>query len=389
MAIRAVVSTALALSAVGLIAAGPANAAFSVVPSPNAGAGNNMLNGVSAGSTSDAWAVGTVGSGREDFGTGTLTERWNGAAWTVVPSPDTLHIDDVLNAVADLSPSNAWAVGLVKTTGVKTGSPLIVHWNGTSWQTVASPAGVSGKLRAISADSASDIWAVGDDGRGHAIAFHSNGTSWIPATLPAIGIDNLQGVKAFSPSDVWAVGGLTPSSGTSQGQTLVMHWNGSTWSVVPSANPDPNVDTFHAVDGVSTNDLWAVGQQARSTSMTGVAPGTRTLAEHWSGTRWTAVTTPNSANDNSLNGLAALTSASAFSAGTSTQPGASIPVNRTIAARWNGASWLADPSGNVGTSDNLLNGAAAIPGTHSAWAVGFRLTATTAAQTLIEQDTSG
>jgi hypothetical protein len=389
MAVRAVVRTALALSAVGLFAAGPANAAFSVVPSPNAGAGNNALNGVSAGSASDAWAVGTVGSGKEDAGIGTLTERWNGAAWSVVPSPDTLHNDDVLNGVADLTPSNAWAVGLVKTSGVKTGAPLIVHWNGTSWQTVAPPAGVTGKLRAISADRPSDLWAVGDDGRGHAIAFRSDGTSWISTTLPAVGIDNLQGVKAFSPSDVWAVGGLTPSSGTAQGHTVVMHWNGSAWSVVPSANPDPNVDTFHAVDGVASNDLWAVGQQARSTAMTGVAPGTRTLAEHWSGTRWTAVTTPNSANDDSLNGVAVLASTSAFSVGTSTQPGGSIPVNRTIAARWNGASWAGDPSGNVGTTDNLLSGAAAIPGTHSAWAVGFRLTAAGPDQTLIEQDTSG
>jgi streptogramin lyase len=48
MAVRAVVRIALALSAVGLFAAGPANAAFSVVPSPNAGAGNNALNGVGA-----------------------------------------------------------------------------------------------------------------------------------------------------------------------------------------------------------------------------------------------------------------------------------------------------------------------------------------------------
>jgi hypothetical protein len=387
MAVRAVVKTALALSAVGLLAAGPANAAFSVVPSPDAGAGNNMLNGVGAGSASDAWAVGTVGSGREDFGTGTLTERWNGAAWNVVPSPDTLHIDDVLNAVADVSPSNAWAVGGVKSIGVKTGSPLVVHWNGTSWQTVASPAGVSGKLRAVSADSASDLWAVGDDGRGHAIAFHSNGTSWISATLPAIGIDNLQGVKAFSPSDVWAVGSVIPA-GASDGRTLVMHWNGSAWSVVPSPNPDANVDILHAVDGVSTNDLWAVGQQARSMSVTGAEPGTRSLAEHWNGTRWTAVTTPNSNDENSLNGVAALASASAFAVGTKTQTAGSGLANRTIAARWNGASWVADPSGNVG-SDSLLNGGATIPGTRSAWAVGFRLTATTAAQTLIEQDTSG
>ena len=43
---------------------------------------------------------------------------------------------------------------------------------------------------------------------------------------------------------------------------------------MPSANSDPNVDILHAIDGVSSNDLWAVGQQARSEPVTGVAPGT-------------------------------------------------------------------------------------------------------------------
>jgi hypothetical protein len=388
MAVRAAVRAALALSAVGLVAAVPANAAFTVVPSPNAFSGNNTLNGVGASSASDAWAVGTLASGKDDAGIGTLTERWNGAAWSVVPSPDTLRNDDVLDAVADVSPSNAWAVGLVKTSGTKTGAPLIVHWNGTSWQTVASPAGVSGKLRAVSADSASDIWAVGDDGRGHAIAFRSDGTSWISTTLPAAGIDNLQGVKAFSPTDVWAVGSIIPA-GTADGRTLAMHWNGSSWSIVPSANPNPNVDILHAVDGIASNDLWAVGQQARSETVTGVGPGTRTLAEHWNGTRWSVAATPNTGDEDTLNGVAAIASTSAFAAGTFTQTGGPIPIDRTLAARWNGASWSADPSVSVGTTDNLLQGAAAIPGTRSAWAVGFRLTASGPDQTLIERDTSG
>jgi len=389
MGVAATVRAALALTAVGLVAAVPANAAFSVVPSPNASAGNNDLNGVDASSASDAWAVGAFGSGREDAGLGTLTEHWTGAAWSVVASPDTLRNDDVLNAVADVSPTNAWAVGSVKTSGTKTGSPLIVHWNGASWQTVASPAGVSGKLRAVSADRASDIWAVGDDGRGHAIAFRSDGTSWISTTLPAAGVDNLQGVKAFGPTDVWAVGSLVPATGMAQGRTLVMHWNGSAWSIVPSANPDANVDILHAVDGVASNDLWAVGQQARSESMTGVGPGTRTLAEHWNGTRWSVAATANTGDEDTLNGVAAITSTSAFAAGTFTQFGGPIPVDRTLAARWNGTSWAADPSASVGTTDNLLNGAAAIPGTRSAWAVGFRLTTGGGDQTLIERDSSG
>ena len=388
MAVRAVVRTALALTTVGLVAAGPANAAFSVVPSPNAFAGNNTLNGVSASSASDAWAVGTLRSGQDDAGIGTLTERWNGTAWSIVPSPDTLRNDDVLNGVADLSPSNAWAVGLIKKSGFKTGGPLIAHWNGTTWQTVASPSGVTGMLRAISADSARDIWAVGDDGHGHAIAFRSDGTSWTSSTLPAAGNDNLQGVKAFSPTDVWAVGSQI-AAGTLQGRTLVMHWNGSAWSVVPSANPDPNVDILHAIDGVSSNDLWAVGQQARSETMTGVAPGTRTLAEHWNGTRWSVAATPNTADEDSLSGVAAVASARVFLAGSVSQRGGSIPIARTLAERWTGSNWVADTSANVGATDNLLTGAAAIPGTNSAWAVGFRLTATNVDQTLIERETSG
>ena len=139
MAVRAVVRTALALTTVGLVAAGAANAAFSVVASPNAFTGNNNLNGVGANSASDAWAVGTLRAALEDAGIGTLTEHCNGTAWSVVPSPDTLHKDDELNGVADLSPSNAWAVGLVKKSDTKTGGPLMAHWNGPSWQTVAQP----------------------------------------------------------------------------------------------------------------------------------------------------------------------------------------------------------------------------------------------------------
>src|SRR5215472_10066152 len=250
MPLRSVICTALAVGVIGLAAPTAANAAFTVVPSPNAFTGNNDLNGVGASSASDAWAVGTLGGAFEDSAIGTLTEHFNGTAWAVVPSPDAIHIDDELNAVADLSPTNAWAVGLVKGAGTKTGSPLIVHWDGMSWQTVAAPAGVSGVLRAISADSASDIWAVGDDGRGHAIAFRFRGTSWSTTPLPAAGVDKLAGVKAFGPNDVWAVG-TQITTAAPQTRTLIMHWNGSAWSVVASANPNPNTDSLRAIDGTS------------------------------------------------------------------------------------------------------------------------------------------
>jgi hypothetical protein len=64
---------------------------------------------------------------REHSAIGTLTECFNGTAWTVVPRPDTVNKDDQLNAVAELSPSGAWAVGLVRPAGTRSGNPLIVE----------------------------------------------------------------------------------------------------------------------------------------------------------------------------------------------------------------------------------------------------------------------
>ena len=71
--------TALALGAFSLTAASAASA-WVETPEPNAGA----LFSVAALTDSDVWAVG--------FGYGspalTLTQHWDGSAWSVVPSPN-------------------------------------------------------------------------------------------------------------------------------------------------------------------------------------------------------------------------------------------------------------------------------------------------------------
>ena len=53
---------------------------------------------------------------------------------------------------------------------------------------------------------------------------------------PNIGTDSnlLQGVSALSSNNVWAVG-----YAGNPAQTLIEHWNGTVWSVVPSLNPTP------------------------------------------------------------------------------------------------------------------------------------------------------
>lgn len=345
-----------AVLALGAFAA-PAGVTYTVVPLPS---GGTELHGVSASSSSDAWAVGFGCCRPRNFGEGTLAEHWNGTAWSITPSQDFYRFDDVLNAVADVSPANAWAVGSLRAFASSTPTPLILHWNGSSWQGGGAPAGLTGMLRAVSGDSPGDLWAVGDDAHGHAVALRFDGTAWAQTALPAAGASGtLAGVKAFGPADVWAVGS------TAGARTLVLHWNGTAWSVVPSPNPDPNADSLLAVGGVTGNDLWAVGQQGAGT------PGTRTLAEHWNGTGWSVVASPNAGGQDTLTGVAASGPTAVAAVGSFQTSNGTAPVRQTLALEWNGTSWVIQQTPNAGNDGSQLLGAAAVPGTGTVWAAGF------------------
>lgn len=379
MSARPFVHAVLAAAIVALAIPGAAGASFTVVPSPNAPVGESILTGVRATTSTDAWAVGSSCCRPNNFGRATLTEHWDGTAWSVVPSLDTRFNDESLNAVVSLSPSNAWAVGLTKQSGYASGTPLTLHWNGTAWQQVAVPTGTAGKLLAVAASSASDVWAVGDDNHGHALVLHSTGGPWTTIPVPQFAsVMQLRGVRAYSPTDVWAVGGV----GTAE--TLTLHWNGAGWTRVASPNPDPFSNVLHAVGGWP-NDLWAVGQQARSETSTGSPPGTRTLAMRWDGSSWTATPTPNALDEDTLRGVirdagGGMTAVGYFR---SSYTGAL----RVLVERWDGTSWSVQPTRNASSSDNLLRSISRIPGSPDAWAVGFYLTPGGPTRTLVMRGT--
>jgi hypothetical protein len=130
------------------------------------------------------------------------------------------------------------------------------------------------------------------------------------------------------------------------------------------------VNVLQAVGGVASNDFWAVGHQSRNKADTGVPPGTRTLAMHWNGSSWSAVTTPNVGDNNSLSGVTATGPAAVTAVGAFEDVSGGGAVARTLGARWNGSNWATLATPNVGTADNELRSAAPIPGTHDAWVVG-------------------
>ena len=133
-----------------------------------------------------------------------------------------------------LSRSDGWAVGNSFTSsGVS--RTLILHWNGTTWTRVASPnPGAFHHLEAVTALSPRDAWAVGDyvppnSPSDKTLILHWNGIRWAKVASPTPagvrgGSLGLLGVSAHSPNDVWAVGYY--QSSTSEGTTLVLHWNG-------------------------------------------------------------------------------------------------------------------------------------------------------------------
>ena len=124
-----------------------------------------------------------------------------------VPAPQ----DNGFDGVTVLSPCDAWAVGFDQNTG-GLDQTLIEHWDGTAWTVVPSPnvAGLNNQLYAVRADSATDIWAVGESfatGADQTLILHWDGHTWAQVASPDPGgRAYLEAVRAVSPTDAWAVG---------------------------------------------------------------------------------------------------------------------------------------------------------------------------------------
>ena len=253
---------------------------WSAVPTPPLSA---SLAGVAGAAGTDVWAVGGPVSGQPG---NALIEHWDGTSWSVTPSP-ALPPGSELTGVTAPATNNAWAVGSAA------GSPdaLVEHWDGTRWSVVSSPAftGVSISNGAISADSATDVWAMGfvatSPTTSQNVSLHWDGTNWTQIPAVHLRFGGVGPVAALSPANVWAVGAGpgVPTKGFSAHPTAVIeHWDGTAWTVVPSPNPNPQGNNgLGAVAAVSANDVWATGHQLLGTFL-----------EHWNGSKWTIVAPP-------------------------------------------------------------------------------------------------
>src|SRR4029077_13216462 len=114
---------------------------------------------------------------------------------------------------------------------------------------------------------------------------------------------------------------------------LVEHFDGRRWRVVPTPVLPGALGngSFLGVAAISPADAWAVGLRS------GKRPGAFiTLAEHWDGTAWSIVASPNGANGGDLRSVAAAPGARPWAVG-DTRDGPLI-------LRWDGSRWFRVPA---------------------------------------------
>lgn len=356
----------------------PVLGTWNLVTSPNPGAEQNYLYAVSADAANDAWAVGSFSDipylGESEKA---LIEHWNGFAWSVVKSHNAQLENSGLDGIVALSPDNVWAVGYSSPHNGSNSQPLIEHWNGNLWSIVNSPVPpANSSLNAIAAASANDIWAVGSYSASissvsvqRALIEHWDGRSWkiVPGPNVGKGLNYLTGIAALSSSDVWAVGFYSSNNVVLGSQSaLIEHWNGTVWTVVSS--PYAGAESFlNGITALSPDDIWAVGFFVGNSAQSSPQEG---LVEHWNGSSWSVVASPDSAiGGSSLNAVAVLSVDDVWAVGSAENANAGVQ-GQTLIEHWNGHSWSVVDSPNAGAYSNFLRGIASTAHSTEIWAVG-------------------
>jgi hypothetical protein len=249
--------------------------------------------------------------------------------------------------------------------------PDVVPSVSGSWQKAISPnvsgaTSVHNQLLGVTAVSERDAWAVGwaQDPSGpsyikRTLIQHFDGNTWNIVPSPNRRTDTqsvLHGVSAASANDVWAVGA---SSGSQGNRTLIEHWDGAHWSVVLSPNPDNQLNELRAVEAVSDNDVWAVGYRGGTKTETPI----ETLILHWDGNSWREVSSPNiNGGANQLFGITATSATDVWAVGSA--------GGAPLAMHWNGKAWsiVSMPVGGGLSAERLT--AVSAGAANDVWAVG-------------------
>jgi hypothetical protein len=284
-------------------------------------------------SDSDMWVGSNVG-----------LAHWTGLGWThhLVGSVKEIH------AIAGTAANDVWATALLQGN-----LPAILHYDGTSWGIVADGSDALNiqTVWGVSARTANDVWFGGNS------TWHWDGSTLVEVANPlpyATSGAPITAIWSRAANDVWAFAmySSVPFLGSPDASPTAIHWNGSSWSVVPMPG-HREVQGFMAVVGVSASEAWGVGQWG--------------TWNHFDGTAWEQLL-PLSVED-TTHPFGSITAISGSGAD-------NIWAVGSRAARFDGQTWEATPfPGREKPTDELkgmppLNSVWTASPTH-AWAVGW------------------
>ena len=333
-----------------------------IVNSPDIGNSTGSFAAVAALSADDMWGVGSYDAVR-----GALIGHWDGHTWTRIDGRTTTvpGEDSALQAVAAVTSHDVWAAG----------TDLIGHWDGTNWAAVPFlpnpiPLNTRYDFNGMAARAAGDVWAAGELNYPNAdnsarvvesLIMHWDGTHWSRVPSPNVagaGGTVLRAIVALAPNDAWAVGDAEQNSVPTR--PVAMHWDGQAWHLVdvPAAG---DTSLLRGIAAAGPHDIWAVGGVEFRAQ--GVLTRQESLLVHWDGTAWHRLAAPNTGTQSTLNGVAVGAPSDVWAVGGASANGG------PLALHWDGHTWSVAFSPAVSEYDTAFQSVAWVTG-NDVWAVG-------------------
>ena len=294
--------------------------AWSVAPIPSGGS-RSQLALVSCPTTTFCLALGyATGPGTVSL----LTKRWNGTTWTIVPTPTPPGSSrSTLSGISCTSATFCLAVGVYSA-----GSSyriLTERWNGSAWSVVSTASNPNAHLEAVSCRSSANCTATGTV-NDHRVIERWNGSTWtVSNTLAGLNKD-LESISCPTTTNCMAVGWTYVGTSFAR-QTFARQWNGTTWSTVPTPNPSAAEDPIlSSVSCPSPTNCVAIGSFSSG-------PDQEPLIERWNGSAWSIDSLPvGDGEEIELRGVSCASVTSCVAIGSSSSSG-------TLIEQWDGAAW--------------------------------------------------
>ncbi len=242
--------------------------------------------------------------------------RGDGASWQPMSVEPNKYLSTIWGSDANCVFAAGWQTG-------------ILRFDGTTWS-VSFPIPESSadlKVNCLWGTSANDVFAVGDFG-----VLHYDGQRW--SNMRTTNWGALQGIWGSGPNDVYTVGT----------QAKVYHYDGNEWTW---AFTGPNDSILLDVWGSGANDVFAVGFTHALDS-----EDLSSLILHYDGSTWSAMT---SAQGYALFSVHGTGPSDVFAVGTRKSPTPPSETMEGVILHYDGASWLAI-SDTLLSSTSLLTG---------------------------------